>query len=201
MAHNLLSLVFPLAGYPTFKHQAMSAFDSRQTFAAARRLTQTLGATSIRQRSRTKDPTVRYLLLSLLLLVPGFATAGAYSDDVAKCMVSGTSPKDKAELVRWIFSIAALHPELASISTVSPDTRSELNRGTAKLVERLITDTCRVAVQDAIRYEGPAAIEASFNVLGQVAMRELMTDQKVKSGFEAFAQYIDKAKFEALGIK
>lgn len=139
-----------------------------------------------------------FLVLSLALFA-NVSLAGVYSDDMAKCLVASTSKKDKTDLVRWIFANAALHPDVVSISRISADSRDKLNRSTAALMERLLTQTCRKQTQDAMRYEGPIAMQLSFQVLGQVAMKELMSDKAVSAGFEAFSKYLDKSKIEALG--
>jgi hypothetical protein len=139
-----------------------------------------------------------FLVLGLALFCSA-PHAGLYSDDMAKCLVASTSQADKTNLVRWIFANAALHPDVSDISTVSAASRDQMNRTVATLVERLLTETCRKQSQEAVRYEGPIAIQLSFQILGQVAMQELMRDQAVSAGFEAFAKYIDRTKIEALG--
>lgn len=141
---------------------------------------------------------MRFLLVLGFFLLHGVAHAGVYSDDMAKCLVAATSAKDKTDLVRWIFANAALHPDVGDISSVSPGSREEMNRTTAVLMERLLTDACRKQTQDAVRYEGPVAIQLSFQVLGQVAMQELMSNKAVSAGFEGFTRFIDKAKIDAL---
>jgi hypothetical protein len=142
------------------------------------------------------------LALSLALALGcSVAQAGVYSDDLAKCLVKSTSLDDKANLVRWIFAIAALHPKVSDITSLSSDAREGMNRGAANLFERLLTESCRTQSQEAIRYEGAIAMQQSFQVLGQVAMQELMTDKSVSQGFEGFAKYLDRSKLEALGGK
>lgn len=141
---------------------------------------------------------MRVLLVLGFFLFHGVAHAGVYSDDMAKCLVASTSAKDKTDLVRWIFANAALHPDVGDISSVSAGARDAMNRTTAVLMERLLTDACRKQTQDAVRYEGPVAIQLSFQVLGQVAMQELMSNKAVSAGFEGFTKFIDKAKIDAL---
>ncbi|MCL2829909.1 MAG: hypothetical protein FWD77_04115 [Betaproteobacteria bacterium] len=133
-----------------------------------------------------------------LVLMSG-AQAGVYADDLGKCLVSSTSSKDKTALIRWIFAITALHPDVASISRVTDAARDEANRNAAALVERLITQSCKKQANEAIRYEGAVALEHGFQVLGQVAMKELMSNKKVSDGFEGYTKYLDKSKFENLG--
>ena len=142
----------------------------------------------------------RFLLILPLLACVGTSHAGVYSDDMTKCLVASTSQQDKVALVRWIFATAALHPEVASIANISASERESLNRSMGALVEKLLTQTCRKQTMDAIKYEGPVAFQQSFNVLGQVAMRELMDNKEVSASAGAFAQYMDKKKLESIGI-
>jgi hypothetical protein len=143
---------------------------------------------------------MRYLAVALGVLLAGAAHAGVYSDDMGKCLVSATSQADKTNLVRWIFATAALHPEVASIASVSQEERGRMDRDIAALFERLVTEDCREEAREAIRYEGMnTAFESSFALLGKVAMQELMTDPNVSAGFDGFTKYLDEQKFEALG--
>lgn len=135
-----------------------------------------------------------FCALSLTGMSP--AQAGMYGDDLSKCLVRSTTDQQKATLVEWVFAIAALHPSVKPLSSVSEAQRTALNKSVADLFTTLLTDTCRKETQDAVKYEGPAAIQTSFSVLGQVAMTNLFADPGVAQGMSAFAQYLDKAKFE-----
>ena len=138
------------------------------------------------------------MLAVLLLLAAAPACAGPYSDDMGRCLVSSTSVKDKTDLVRWIFANAALHPDVGNIASVSAKERESINRLAGGLVERLLTDTCRKQTQDALRYEGQIALQLSFQVLGQVAMQELMSNPAVGKGFGELDRFMDQKKIRAL---
>ena len=149
---------------------------------------------------------MRHLLalccLSGGLLASTSAWAGVYSDEMGKCLVTSTSTQDKTALVRWLFATAALHPDVRPIANVDDETRDRMDREVAALMERLVTESCRKETKEAIRYEGGlAAFRNSFGILGEVAMQELMTNEKVNTGFGAFTKYLDEEKFEALGLK
>ena len=142
----------------------------------------------------------KHLPLAAVLLA-GWATtasAGPYTDDMSKCLVSSTSADDRTNLVRWIFANAALHPDVANISTVTIDQRTTMNQAAGELFDRLLTVSCRKQTREALRYEGPAAIQLSFQVLGQVAMGTLMSHPSVGQGFSEFAKFVDEKKIEAL---
>ncbi len=66
------------------------------------------------------------------------------------------------------------------------------------MIERLLTVTCRKQTREALKYEGPAAMQASFQVLGQVAMRSLMENPEVAQGFQGMGRYIDENKIREL---
>lgn len=138
------------------------------------------------------------LLLLGLAVTSGEAHAGPYSDDLAKCLVSSTSAEDKSTLVKWVFSIASLHPALGSVSAVTEVQRAQLDKDIAGLFEALITDRCKKQTQQAIRYEGEKTLSTAFEVLGQAAMVELFSSPDVARGLSAFAEHMDKKKFEQL---
>jgi hypothetical protein len=128
----------------------------------------------------------------------GSALAGPYSDELAKCLVRSTSDADKSALVKWIFAAAAAHPDVRSLTVVSDAQRAELNRGAAKLLERLITDACRTETQEAVRYEGRAALQVSFEMLGAVAGRGLLANPDVTKRLAEFETYVDADKINRL---
>jgi len=135
---------------------------------------------------------------SMLGSVP--ASAGPYSDDLSKCLVRSTGDAEKRTLVKWIFAAVALHPEVADISSVTPAQRTEMTRNTAKIFEKLLADSCRTEVQQAVQYEGPQTIGSSFQVLGQVAARELFSNPSVAANMADLGKYIDQKRIaEAMG--
>jgi hypothetical protein len=126
------------------------------------------------------------------------AAAGPYADDMAKCLVKSTSPEDRTLLVKWIFSVISLHPDLSSMSVITAQQRDAISKGTGVLFQRLLVDSCRSETQQAIQNEGPQTIQYAFQVLGQVATRGLFTDPQVQEGMKAMAKSIDEEKIKAL---
>lgn len=150
--------------------------------------------------STLRTTTAGLALALLALLGSTSAQAGPYADDLAKCLVRSTGDADKRVLVKWIFATVALHPDVADIAAVSPAQRTELTRGTARIFETLITSSCRTEVKQAVQYEGPQTIGASFQVLGQVAARELFSSPAVAASMSDLGSYLDQRKIaEAMG--
>ena len=121
-------------------------------------------------------------LLLLTLLTASPAHAGPYSDELGKCLVASTTTADKGALVKWMFATAALHPAVKSIASVTPAERTGFNRDTARLFERLVTESCKAQTLEAMKYEGAVALQVAFQLLGQVAARELFADPAVAGG-------------------
>jgi hypothetical protein len=134
------------------------------------------------------------LALAAASLLPLPASAGVYADTLGKCLVSATSDEDKASLVRWMFAGVTLHPAASSLSAVTTEQREQINRVAAQLIERLLTATCRKETSEALRFEGPIAMQLSFQILGQVSSTAMMTHPAVGAGFAELNKYLDEKK-------
>ena len=135
--------------------------------------------------------------LGLLMAAPS-AFAGIYSDDLARCLVKSSSPDDQIVLVRWMFSTLSLHPAVGDLVTISDARRQEITAKTGALFERLIVVDCHAESVAALKYEGAASFESSFNTLGQIAARGLMTDPHVTQGLGGLNAAINGEKMQAL---
>jgi hypothetical protein len=124
--------------------------------------------------------------------------AGPYSDELAKCLVRKTSDADKALLIRWMFVAMSASPAVREVVATSPQLRHDYALKGGGLFQRLLTEDCRAETVAALKYEGNKAVETSFEVLGQVAMRSLLGDSAVQREMTAMATSFDQPKFEAL---
>jgi hypothetical protein len=138
------------------------------------------------------------LLAVLMCAAPGPAAAGPFADDMAKCLVKSTSNEDRTLLVRWIFSAITLHPDLTSLSSITPQQRSDITAKAGALFQRLLLDSCKSETQQAVQNEGQQTIQYAFQVLGQAATRGLFTDPHVMDGMKDLAKNIDEDKLKAL---
>lgn len=137
-------------------------------------------------------------LFLALMLNAGLAQAGPYTDDLSKCLVASTTTADKNALVKWMFATAALHPAVKSIASITPAERDAFTRSTAHLFERLLTESCRAPAQQAMKYEGAMALQTGFQMLGQVAARELFADPSVAGGLAEFGSHLNGQKLQQL---
>lgn len=145
------------------------------------------------------------LAASMLLLgipaSPGAADQASkiYTDDLSRCLVDRTTEADRTTLIKWVFSAIAASPEVSDLSKVDGATREALHRSVAALFDRLLIKDCRDKAVPALRYNGATAIEASFAVLGEVAMRGLTNQPVVNTEFEKMASFVDTSALEELG--
>lgn len=135
------------------------------------------------------------LSLALLLASPA-ANAGVYGDDLSRCLVSSTNDGDKRLLVKWIFGSIALHRDVAKYVSMPEEERDALDRDTAALFMRLLTDTCQPQARDAVKYEGSGAIGTAFQLLGQVAAQGIFSDPAVAAGTQRLLEHVDEEKME-----
>lgn len=126
------------------------------------------------------------------------ALAGVYTDDLAKCIVAKATPKDQRDLVFWVFTAISQHPTIKAYTTLTAAQREESGRTAGLLMQRLLTEDCRKEAVTALKYEGISALESSFSLLGQVAMRGLFSDPEVDKNMASLGSALDEARFEAL---
>jgi hypothetical protein len=126
------------------------------------------------------------------------ARAGPYADELGKCLVQSTTRADREALVRWMFAALASHPAVKSVALVSRAQMDEANRVTGELFMRLLTTQCKDAAVRAIQYEGAGALDAGFQVLGQVAGRELMSSPDVAASMAGLEKHLDKDRLQSL---
>lgn len=136
-----------------------------------------------------------------VLLIAGASpsSAGVFGDDLTRCVVDSTSKEDRATLVRWIFVAMAQHPMVSSMSTVKASDKDKANKEVGALFMRVITEACADKTRAAMKAEGPTALTAAFQVLGQVAARELFADPNVTAVMSGLEKYFDADKLKALG--
>lgn len=132
-------------------------------------------------------------VLPILITVgnSSIALGGVYTDDLSKCLVKSSNADDRVMLVRWIFTELALHPAVKPLTSVTDEQRDDANKKMVATFVRLLTSDCRKEAVDALKYEGAAAMGTSFQVLGQMASRDLMTESHVASGMNELGKYLE----------
>jgi len=145
---------------------------------------------------------IRRIAFVLALVVCAVAESSAQStstiDAAGTCLADNTSGRDRKDLVKWIFLAMSKHPEISAVSAATPKMDDDTNRKVGTLFTRLVAEDCRTEIRAMVKEHGPSSISKAFEVLGRVAMQELMSHPNVEASFSGLDQYTDKAKIEAV---
>ncbi len=88
------------------------------------------------------------------------------------------------------------------MAKVTSAERDALDRKTGELFTRLLTVDCKEQTKQAMLYDGSAALQSAFSVLGRSAMMGLMGDPNVAKGMSGLDKYLDSQKIlQALGTE
>ena len=126
------------------------------------------------------------------------AFAGLFTDDFAKCLVTKTTSQEKTDLVKWIYVTISFHPQLSQMSNLTAEDVEMANIRIADYITNVFAYKCNDELNQAIKYEGEESIFYAFELLGELAMGELMQDQGVTAASELFIQYVDMSIFADL---
>lgn len=129
-------------------------------------------------------------VISAVMAAPT-ASAGVFSDELARCLVRSTSKSDKQQLMVWMFATYSLNPAISRYVSISRTERVHINKRTARLFERLIGEDCSSEASKALRYEGFRAFRKAFRVLGRIAGRQMASTPAVSEGMTKFIEYIN----------
>ena len=129
------------------------------------------------------------------------AYAGPHADELSKCLVESTSPKDRAAFVRWMFASAAAHPAVKDLISVSPDAMEQANEDMARMCMTLLAEHCLAESRKAIKYEGATAFESAFRTLGELAGTELFGSAEVSGAMSSFESYLDEEQLAKLAAE
>lgn len=134
----------------------------------------------------------------VISLLPVGAFAGEAADELGVCLSDSLTGKERKTLARWIFFGMAAHPEISPYTDIPDQAIHEMDQVVGKLLTRLMTIDCPEQARTAVKVEGNIAIETAFELVGKVAMLELMTNQDVGLTLGGFEKHIDRGKINSL---
>ena len=140
---------------------------------------------------------ISFLYIILISINPN-SFAGPFTDDFAKCLVTKTTAQEKTDLVKWIYVTISFHPQLSQMSNLTAEDVEMANIRVADYMTNVFAYKCNDELNQAIKYEGEESVFYAFELLGELAMGELMQDQGVTAASELFIQYVDLSIFAEL---
>ena len=144
---------------------------------------------------------ILYIFTTLIFLLnisnkPIFA--GPFGDEMARCLVSSTSNRDRNKLIKWIFRVYGDHPEVSYMVDLSDREKNIIDKDVADIFTRLLSKDCIDESKKAKKYEGDNALVTAFEVLGAVAANGISKDSNVERSINKFAELIDIEKLDYL---
>jgi hypothetical protein len=130
--------------------------------------------------------------------LPQSAIAGPASESLGTCMIDSLTGKERKQLAQWVFFAMAAHPEIKEFSKITAESQLKTNETVGKLVTRLLTENCAEQVKKAAKEDGPTALSGAFELVGKVAMQELMANKEVVASISGYAKFVDQEKLGAL---
>lgn len=131
-------------------------------------------------------------------LFSSIASAEQSSDALGGCMADSMTGKERKQVAEWVFFAMAAHPDMKGFSKVTADARNKSNEFVGKLITRLLTENCPAQTKQAVKDRGSVALKEAFEVVGRVAMQELMTNKDVATSMSGFDKFLNKDKLNAI---
>ncbi len=119
------------------------------------------------------------LLAAAVLLVSFGCNAGAYGDDLTKCLLSKASDEDKENLMRWSFVMATKYPENRKFYS-PPELSDEMTSAlAASTLYRLTAVDCKKESDLVEKIEGKQSVANSMVILTNESWKILFKSQAV----------------------
>jgi len=124
---------------------------------------------------------------------------GPFGDEMARCLVSSTSNRDRNKLIKWIFRVYGDHPEVSYMVDLSDREKNIIDKDVADIFTRLLSKDCIDESKKAKKYEGDNALFTAFEVLGRVAANGISKNPNVERSINKFTELIDIERLDYLG--
>ena len=136
----------------------------------------------------------KVIAISSMLISSEMVSASEEALQLGTCLTDSLNGKERKNLAKWIFLGMSSHSLIKPYSNVSESDFDHSNKFVGELVTRLLTEDCPEQAKAAVKVNGAAAFEQAFEIVGQVAMQELMTEPSVGQSLGAFEKYLDQEK-------
>lgn len=120
--------------------------------------------------------------------------AGPTVEQLSDCLVKSTTAADKTTVLQWTFVALSSHPDLKSLSQVTPEQKQALDQKLATVLQRILVEQCSTQAKAVIQTEGLQAVGESFQELGQITGEEILKNPEVKGQLQGVLRYVDLNK-------
>ena len=143
-----------------------------------------------------------FLALSLCvsILIPTQLLANPPTQALGTCLVDTLNGKERKTLAKWIFFGMGSHPEIKQFSKATPADIQQTDQYVGKLITRLLTIDCPNELK-AAHHSDPLAVSKAFELVGKVAMQELVSNPETIKAISNYAIYADVEKISAILVE
>jgi hypothetical protein len=131
------------------------------------------------------------LLVAMLICSPVFSQTT--TEALSGCLSDNLTGKERKSLAKWIFLAMGTHPEIKSYSNASADDIKTNDEYMGKLITRLLTVDCPSKLKAAHDFD-PSSLQKAFEIMGRVAMQELLASTEVQKSITGYTKFTDLAK-------
>ena len=124
--------------------------------------------------------------------------AGPFGDEMAKCLVTSTSNRDRTKIIKWMFRVYGEHPEVSYMVDLSDREKKVIDKDIADVFTRLLSEDCVDETKKALEYEGENVMFTAFQTLGQVAAQGFNVNPSVERSINKFTELIEYEKLDYL---
>ncbi len=129
---------------------------------------------------------------AVFLAIAPVAHGSSSVEAASTCLRDSTSGRDRKDLAKWLFLAMSKHPEIRYLANASAEADEESNVLAGALITRLIADDCPIEISAMVAEHGASSVSLAFEVVGRVAMEELMAHPDVAAVFTGLDRYADQ---------
>ena len=140
---------------------------------------------------------VKVTILSIGLLSGTSVIASTPTEQLGTCLIDTLNGKERKNLAKWIYFAIGSHPEIKSFMNATTDDIQKSDEYVGKLITKILTVDCPEELSAANKSD-PMAIQKAFELVGQVAMQELMANQDTMKALTNYVTYTDQEKINSI---
>ncbi|MBD3773252.1 MAG: hypothetical protein IE921_06700 [Rhodobacteraceae bacterium] len=118
----------------------------------------------------------------------------ADSAALGQCILDKTTGGDRILVARWMAASLAMAPQMDGLIAVDAKAKQATDREMGGLFTRIFTVDCRPQAAKLLKAGDRQGVESAGGKLGQMAMRELMSDPRAMAALMAYMNYVDSSK-------
>lgn len=124
----------------------------------------------------------------------------ASAQELGTCFIDSLTGKERKELVKWMYFSMSAHPELKPHTNISLEDRQDSHQTIAKLITRLFVEDCPNEAR-AARKTDPQALKKAFELVGKVAIQDMLTDKAVRAAVNDYTRFLDREKIKSVFVE